>query len=83
VLSWLANFTIAFAKLGAGRKTRYGIGAAFVHLSADGRVLAHSVPFGYDGHPIRRAQALAIATGEAAASAQLRVFHRRGEAAAS
>ena len=39
------------------------IGAALVHLSADGHVLTHSVPFGYDGHPIRRAQALAIATG--------------------
>jgi CRISPR-associated endonuclease Cas1 len=39
------------------------IGAALVHLSADGQVLAHSVPFGYDGHPIRRSQALAIANG--------------------
>ena len=39
------------------------IGAGLVHLSADGHVLTHSVPFGYDGHPIRRAQALAIATG--------------------
>ena len=39
------------------------IGAALIHLSADGHVLTHSVPFGYDGHPIRRAQALAIATG--------------------
>jgi CRISPR-associated endonuclease Cas1 len=26
-------------------------------------VLAHSVPFGYDGHPIRRAQALAVTNG--------------------
>lgn len=39
------------------------IGAALVHLSADGQVLTHSIPFGYRGHPIRRAQALAIATG--------------------
>jgi CRISPR-associated endonuclease Cas1 len=39
------------------------IGAALVHLSADGHVLTHTVPFGYWGHPIRRAQALAIATG--------------------
>ncbi len=39
------------------------IGAALVHLGPDGALLAHSVPFGYDGHPIRRAQALAIATG--------------------
>lgn len=39
------------------------IGAALVHLSADGQVLTHSVPFGYDGHPIRRSQALAIANG--------------------
>jgi CRISPR-associated endonuclease Cas1 len=39
------------------------IGAALIHLSADGQVLAHSVPFGYDGHPIRRSQALAIANG--------------------
>lgn len=39
------------------------IGASLVHLSADGQVLTHSVPFGYRGHPIRRAQGLAIATG--------------------
>ncbi len=39
------------------------IGAALVHLGPNGALLAHSVPFGYDGHPIRRAQALAIATG--------------------
>ena len=39
------------------------IGAALVHLGPDGALLAHSVPFGYDGHPIRRAQALATATG--------------------
>jgi len=39
------------------------IGAGLIHLSADGHVLTHSVPYGYDGHPIRRAQALAIATG--------------------
>ena len=39
------------------------IGAGLIHLSADGDVLTHSVPYGYDGHPIRRAQALAIATG--------------------
>jgi CRISPR-associated endonuclease Cas1 len=39
------------------------IGAALVHLGPDGSLLAHSVPFGYDGHPIRRAQALAARTG--------------------
>jgi CRISPR-associated endonuclease Cas1 len=39
------------------------IGAALVHLGPDGSLLAHSVPFGYDGHPIRRAQALAATTG--------------------
>lgn len=39
------------------------IGATFIQLSPDGDVLAHSVPFGYNGHPIRRAQALAVATG--------------------
>ena len=40
-----------------------GIGAAFVQLGRDGEVLAHSMPFGYDGHPIRRAQALAVTNG--------------------
>src|SRR6202035_171861 len=30
------------------------IGAAFVQIGSDGSVLAHSVPFGYEGHPIRR-----------------------------
>jgi CRISPR-associated endonuclease Cas1 len=39
------------------------IGAALVHLGPDGALLAHSVPFGYGGHPIRRAQALAATTG--------------------
>jgi CRISPR-associated endonuclease Cas1 len=39
------------------------IGAALVHLAPDGALLAHSVPFGYSGHPIRRAQALAVANG--------------------
>ena len=39
------------------------IGAAFVQLGRDGAVLAHSAPFGYDGHPIRRAQALAVTNG--------------------
>jgi CRISPR-associated endonuclease Cas1 len=38
------------------------IGAGLIHLSADGDVLTHSVPFGYEGL-IRRAQALAIANG--------------------
>ena len=38
------------------------IGAALVHVSADGQVLTHSVPFGYEGL-IRRSQALAIANG--------------------
>lgn len=39
------------------------IGAALVHLGPDGALLTHSVPYGYDGQPIRRAQALAIGTG--------------------
>lgn len=39
------------------------IGAAFVQLGREGAVLAHSVPFAYDGHPIRRAQALAVTNG--------------------
>jgi CRISPR-associated endonuclease Cas1 len=39
------------------------IGAALVHLAPDGAVLTHSVPLGYQGHPIRRAQALAVTTG--------------------
>ena len=39
------------------------VGAGLIHLSGDGDVLTHSVPYGYDGHPIRRAQAMAIATG--------------------
>ncbi len=39
------------------------IGAAFVQIGRDGEVLAHSVPYGYDGHPIRRAQALAVTNG--------------------
>src|ERR1700734_1394969 len=39
------------------------IGAALVHIDPDGSLLAHSVPFGYDGYPIRRAQALAATTG--------------------
>jgi CRISP-associated protein Cas1 len=39
------------------------IGAALVQISRDGQVLAHSAPFGYDGHPIRRAQALAVTNG--------------------
>jgi CRISPR-associated endonuclease Cas1 len=38
------------------------IGAALVHLSADGQILTHSVPLGYEGL-IRRSQALAIANG--------------------
>jgi hypothetical protein len=38
------------------------IGAALVQIGRDGEVLAHSVPYGYDGHPIRRAQALAVTT---------------------
>ena len=36
------------------------IGAAFVQIGNGGEVHAHSVPFGYDGLPIRRAQALAV-----------------------
>ena len=39
------------------------IGAALVQIGRDGEVLAHSVPLGYDGHPIRRAQALAVTNG--------------------
>jgi CRISPR-associated endonuclease Cas1 len=39
------------------------IGAALLQIGHDGEVLAHSVPFGYDGHPIRRAQALAVTNG--------------------
>ncbi len=39
------------------------IGAALVQIGRDGEVLAHSVPFGYNGHPIRRAQALAVTNG--------------------
>jgi CRISPR-associated endonuclease Cas1 len=39
------------------------MGASMVHLNLDGEVLTHSTPFGYDGHPIRRAQALAVANG--------------------
>jgi CRISPR-associated endonuclease Cas1 len=39
------------------------IGAAFVQIGRDGAVLTHSVPFGYEGHPIRRAQALAVTNG--------------------
>jgi CRISPR-associated endonuclease Cas1 len=39
------------------------VGAALVQIGRDGEVLAHSVPFGYDGHPIRRAQALAVTNG--------------------
>jgi CRISPR-associated protein Cas1 len=39
------------------------IGAALVQIGREGEVLAHSAPFGYDGHPIRRAQALAGTNG--------------------
>jgi CRISPR-associated endonuclease Cas1 len=39
------------------------IGAAFVQIGPDGEPLAHSAPFSYDGHPIRRAQALAVTNG--------------------
>src|SRR5580692_813672 len=38
------------------------IGAGLIHIGADGDVLTHSVPFGYEGL-IRRAQALAVANG--------------------
>jgi CRISPR-associated endonuclease Cas1 len=34
-----------------------------VLIGRDGEVLAHSAPYGYDGHPIRRAQALAVTNG--------------------
>ena len=39
------------------------VGAAFVQIGRDGEVLAHSVPYGYDGYPIRRSQALAVTNG--------------------
>jgi CRISPR-associated protein Cas1 len=39
------------------------IGASLVQIGRDGEVLAHSVPSGYGGHPIRRAQALAVTNG--------------------
>ena len=38
-------------------------GASLVQIGRDGQVPAHSAPFGYDGHPIRRAQALAVTNG--------------------
>ncbi len=59
VLSWEERHDLTLESLAWLR----AIGAGLIHLSADGHVLTHSVPFGYDGHPIRRAQALAIATG--------------------
>ncbi len=34
-----------------------------MQIGRDGEVLAHSAPYGYDGHPIRRAQALAVTNG--------------------
>ena len=34
-----------------------------MQIGRDGEVLAHSVPLGYEGHPIRRAQALAVTNG--------------------
>jgi CRISPR-associated endonuclease Cas1 len=39
------------------------IGAAIVQIGKDGTLLAHSVPFGYNGLPIRRSQALAVTSG--------------------
>jgi CRISPR/Cas system-associated endonuclease Cas1 len=51
-----------FITLGALTWLR-AIGAALVQIGRDGEVLAHSVPFAYDGHPIRRAQALAVTNG--------------------
>ncbi len=39
------------------------VGAALVHLSLDGALVTSSVPFSYEGHPIRRAQGLAPVTG--------------------
>ena len=47
-----------------------GIGAALVQIGRNGEVLVHSVPLGYDGHPIRRAQALAVTNGLALAIAR-------------
>ena len=40
-----------------------GLGAALVQIGHDGEVLTHSMPFSYNGHPIRRAQALAVTNG--------------------
>jgi CRISPR-associated endonuclease Cas1 len=34
-----------------------------VQIGRDGDVLTHSTPYSYDGHPIRRAQALAVTNG--------------------
>jgi CRISPR-associated endonuclease Cas1 len=39
------------------------IGAALVQIGRDGEVLAHTIPYGYDGHPIRRTEALAVTNG--------------------
>ncbi len=39
------------------------IGAAVVQIGSDGDLLMHTVPFAYGGHPIRRAQALALTNG--------------------
>jgi CRISPR-associated endonuclease Cas1 len=39
------------------------MGASLIHLDLDDHVLTHSAPFGYDGYPIRRAQALAVTNG--------------------
>jgi hypothetical protein len=54
--AFLGSFSEALAWLRA-------IGAALVQIGRNGEVVAHSVPFGYDGHPIRRAQALAVTNG--------------------
>jgi CRISPR-associated endonuclease Cas1 len=39
------------------------VGAAFLQIGSVGALLAHTIPFGYDGLPIRRAQALAETNG--------------------
>ncbi len=39
------------------------MGAALVQIGSDGALLTRSIPFGYAGLPIRRAQALAVSNG--------------------
>lgn len=53
------------------------IGIALVHLGPDGAPLTRAVLFGYDGLPIRRAQAVTIATGLDVALARDLIAHKR------